>query len=270
MNEMPVPPCSNRSVIAAYFAGHGSPFADASVRAHVDDCASCRCYYERELLLSTLDPQAPKAKERIARGLGLRAARRPRLRRASWMAGGGLIAATAALLLLARPREAPHPNAVGTVGAFTARGVASDHQAPAVWIYRVARDGRISLAEQTLGAEDELAFAYSNTARHPYLMIFGVDEHRHVYWYHPAWPAETPPPASVPTTAGPGPHELSEAVRHHTDGARLTIYTLLSQRRMGVDAVEDAVRGAASNHTVASAIEGDGTVVLRRSFEVGR
>ena len=271
MNEMLSAPCDNRRVIAAHFAGRGSPAADEIMRFHVGGCAPCRRYYDRELMLASLDPRGHKAKERIARGLGLRIGAPPRRRLAAWMAAGVLIPAAAALLLVARPREASLPAAGAAPDAFTRRGAAGaahDAPAPAVWIYRVARDGGIRLAEKTIRADDELAFAYSNTVSRPYLLIFGVDEHQHVYWYHPAWPAGEPPPAALRAAPGLGPHELPEAVRHHTDGRQLTIYTLLSQQRLDVRAVESAIRRAGPAGPLPAAFGAEHPIVLGRSFVV--
>jgi hypothetical protein len=261
MNATSSAPCENRRAIAQHFAGRGTPAADGAMRAHVGACASCRRHYDRHLMLASLDPRGRRAKERIARGLGLRVAAPPPRRRGAWLALGALVPAAAAVLLLA-PR-APDPD------AFTSRGApAGGHEAaPAVWIYRVGRDGAVHLADGTIHADDELAFAYSNTARRPYLLIFGVDEHRHVYWFHPAWRVGAPPPAAVRASAGPGPFELPEAIRQHTDGRQLTIYALLSGQPLQADTVEAAIRRAGAAGPSAATFGAERPVAIR-SFAV--
>src|SRR5687767_539213 len=105
MTEASSAPCENRRAIAAHFAGRGSPAADEPMRAHLGACASCRRRYDRELMLASLDPRGRKAKERIARGLGLHIETRPGGRLSAWMAAGALVPVAAGLLLFALPRE---------------------------------------------------------------------------------------------------------------------------------------------------------------------
>jgi hypothetical protein len=241
------------------------------MRVHLGGCTPCRYYYDRELLFASLDPRAPKAKERIARGLGLRAARSAPARRgrfAAWMAAGVLVPAAAALLLFVRPGAAPRAPEAGAAGAaLTPRGATTGEEAPAIWIYRVGRDGAVHLADKTIRADDELAFAYSNTAARPFLLIFGIDEHRHVYWFHPAWRVGAPPPAAMRASAGPGPFELPEAVRHRTDGRQLTIYALMARERIDVGAVESAIRRAGTG-PLPAAFGVDRPIVIGRSLTV--
>jgi hypothetical protein len=268
-------PCDDRRAIAAHFAGRGSPVADTAMRAHVGGCAPCRRYYDRALMLASLDPRGHKARERIARGLGLRAATRPTGRRngriAGWLAAGALVpAAAVALTLLVHERAAPRLSAAAAPPAeFTSRGAPADERspAPAVWIYRVGRDGAVRLVDGTIRADDELAFAYSNTARQPYLLIFGVDEHRHVYWFHPAWPVGAAPPSAVRAAPGPGPFELPEAIRPHTDGRQLTIYALLSRQSITVETVEAAIRRAGPS-ALATAFGAERPVVVSQALVV--
>ena len=82
-----------------------------------------------------------------------------------WWRGRWFLVA-AGLLLLAVPRGMGRSSASAVLEEPTPRGaaaVAAEAPAPAFWIYRVARDGSVRLAKDTIGADDELAFAYSNT-----------------------------------------------------------------------------------------------------------
>ena len=64
----------------------GKPFRIDNIRAkrkkagllrqHLTACAPCRNLYERHLLVAQLDPAAPAARQRLARGLGLCEGRR--------------------------------------------------------------------------------------------------------------------------------------------------------------------------------------------------
>jgi hypothetical protein len=92
---------------------------------------------------------------------------------------------------------------------------------------------------EVMRASDELAFAFDNPASARHLLIFGVDEHRHVYWYHPAWvnPATTPTAVAIPG----GRHELPEAVSHDLDGGVLTLYAVFANEAVSVRELERAL-----------------------------
>jgi hypothetical protein len=126
-------------------------------------------------------------------------------------------------------------------GGFTARGAGGEPFGSSVLVYRSAPLGKPSRAGDSIGARDELAFAYENPSAKRYLMIFGVDEHRHVFWYHPGWsnPGEDPTSISIETT--PGVHHLHEAIAHELDGRELEIHALFTDSPLSVKAVERVV-----------------------------
>src|SRR5262249_40892962 len=159
-----------------------SPRAEAAMRAHLPACEACLRWYERHLLWAQLDPRAPSAEARVARGLGLRW-REPR--RAYGYAFAGAVAAVVLLAWALEARPAAQLE-------LAARGYESAPRAENFWAYRVASGAPPRLAGPTISASDELAFAYSNPAGKPYLMLFGADEHGHVYWFHPGWPVGQP------------------------------------------------------------------------------
>jgi hypothetical protein len=214
--------------VGAHFAQRASRRQTTLLRAHLPSCAACRRRYERGLLLASLDPRAPSAEDRLATGLGLGpSARAP----APWAFASLAIAAAAALLLwwpgaAARFRAGAEPVARGGLAV------------PSLLIYRVGADGASTRVTDRLGRDDELAFGYANPGGLRFVMVFGTDEHGHVYWFHPAWPLGAPPPAAVEARPGPGPYELPEAVRHRFDGRQLRVSAVFSDERLGVEAIE--------------------------------
>lgn len=272
--------------ITAHFAGHASPAGEAAMRAHLSGCLRCKQKYERRLLFARLDPSAMPAVERIGKGLGFAvtqsfanpgeqdhvkkdnpgAKRRLALRFAAPF-GAAVAAMTVAVLSLSRAndRASVSRSSDEATAGFTARGSAAA-TGPAFWVYLIAGNGSVARAEGAIGAHDELAFAYSNPTGKRYLMIFGVDEHRHVYWFHPGWPEGAPAPSAISAVPGPGPHELQDAVRHELDGRHLTVHALLSDGRLDAMAVENVARAAAPPDFETRF--GDGTLMSSRSFEV--
>ena len=139
-------------------------------------------------------------------------------------------------------------------------------RAASFWIYRLGPEGVPRLAHQAIARGDELAFAYANPAAKPFLMIFGVDEHRHVYWFHPAWLSGQAPPVAVRVALGPGPHELPDAIHQTFDGQRLAVYAAFLDHALDVATVEAAVGRLATSDAVPAL--GEGVVMVGRRYEV--
>ena len=202
--------CSLRTYVRRHFEGTISPRAERSMREHLPDCDACRKLYCRHLVLSRLDPMALPAEERLARGLGFgsRLGRRARM-------GLGLVAVAALLLLVPKARTS----------GFSPRGHIGEgaRRASRVLVYDVPERGMPTSAAGVLRRGDELAFSYENGSAKPRLAIFGVDEHGHVFWFHPAWTKETDDPVAIPVETDDRRHELPEAIRQRFDGTRLEI-----------------------------------------------
>jgi hypothetical protein len=213
--------------IDEHFAGRASPSRAAEMRAHLPSCAACRRRYERHLLLASLDPRAPSLEARLAADLGFA----PRTRGPSRWGWAPFAVAAATALVLWWPSVAGRGDAGGRPAA---RGAGPT---PALLVYRVEAAGVTRVADHVRRG-DELAFGYTNPSGLRYVLVYGADEHGHVYWFHPAWPVGAPPPAAVEARVGPGPYELPDAVRHAFDGRRLHVTAVLSDERLGVDAIE--------------------------------
>jgi hypothetical protein len=218
--------CTMRIHIDRHFAGTISPRAERAMRAHLPGCDSCRDFYHRHVLLARLVPHALPPEERLARGLGLRTDRRP-----AALGAGLVVAAAAAFVLLLRAHA-------GSDG-FTSRGTgAFASPAPHVFVYDVPEGMRPTPAGDALRLGDELAFAYENASGKSRLLIFGVDEHGHVYWFHPAWTRETDDPVAIPVETDAERHELPEAIRQPFDGTRLEIRSVFVDEPVSVRRVE--------------------------------
>lgn len=213
--------CPLLGLVDAHFAGHIRPTQEQRMRQHLPDCPACRRRYERQLLLAELDPSAPDAKTRLARGLGLRLSRPlPSFR---LPALGMALATAAALCLVLLPRG---PSV--TEDGFAARGgggLPAETAAPLL-VYRLTPDGGSEPLAQVMEARDELAFAYLNSEGRPFLMVFGVDEHGHVFWYHPSWNDASQDPAAVPVAPSADMVELPEAISQNLDGQELTLHAV--------------------------------------------
>jgi hypothetical protein len=220
-----------RSQIDRHFSGTISPDAERAMRKHLPTCSACEGLYRRHLLLARLDPKALPCDERIARGLGLRSGRP-----AAVMRLGLATAVAAAALLLLRV----HPAKDG----FSARGNVGALSPPAsrVLVYDVRRGSPPAPIGDELRAGDELAFAYENGSAKRRLAVFGVDEHGHVYWFHPAWTRDADDPVAVPIEIDGERHELPEAVLQRYDGGRLTIRSVFVDDPISVRQIEALVR----------------------------
>jgi hypothetical protein len=238
------------ALVDAHFSGRISPAAERRLRAHLPTCARCRARYDRHLLLASLDPKALSAEERIARGLGvgagpLRALRDFRLGPiGAALAGGAAVVGLAAGLVFRLPGSGP-------ADEFVARGgPAAVEEGPAFVAYRVRGDTTAPLEDGALVAPgDELAFGYANPGPARHLLVFGVDEHQHVFWYHPAWTDPGGEPSSITIEPGPLLRELPEAVAHNFDGARLRLFAVFSERPLTVRQIEALLPAQAHTRT---------------------
>jgi len=265
-----------RAAISAHFAGRVSPAAEAGMREHLPTCAECRDCYRRHHLLSRLDPAAPPAQERIARALGFAPRRAPGPAR--WLAFSlPLAGAVAAALVVWAPGERSRGDHA-VAEAPVARGAAvTAERAPRLFVYRFDGGGTAARAPQRVAPQlvdhsvrgnDELAFAYSNPAGRRYVAIFGVDDERRVYWFHPAWPVGTPAPRAIAAAPGPGPHELPEAIHHDLAGRRLTIRAAFADRPLAVGDIEAAVQSAGADSGALASRLGSDVVVTERVLDV--
>ena len=251
-----------KRAIAAHFRGTIALRAERAMRDHLPACAACREHYDRHLWLIPLDPRALPSEERLARGLGLSTRRRTSL---GWPLAGlsaavGLVLATFVVLGPA-VRDPNH--------GFVARGGASPGRAELL-VYRVP--GPAAAARPTgdvMAPTDELAFAYRNPTGKRRLMVFGVDEHRHVYWYHPAWLRAAENPPGIAISSAPGAHELPDAVAQRLDGGELSIHALFSDQALTVRDVEQAITRRGENGG-REALTFPGAVDLVRTLRVAR
>ena len=148
-----------RRAVAAHFAGRIDPRHESALRIHLVDCAACRQLYQRARVVSEADPRALPARERLARGLGLRGAAAPAgARRWSWLLLPALGAI--ALVTIGVTRPAPAPRGAGSA---------------ALLAYRIPAHGTPVVIDKAIDRSDELAFAYANPGGWPYLMVFAID-----------------------------------------------------------------------------------------------
>jgi hypothetical protein len=215
--------------IDAYFAGRLSPRDERRMRDHVGDCARCRRRYERHMLMAQLDPEALDARERIGRGLGVLVRPQPMRQVAI-----GLLAAAAVVALVTALRPAASP----ALGEFAARGLGRPAGAPSLEVYHSQPEQSFEPAAGAIRRGDELAFAYTNEANFAFLAVCGVDEHGHVYWYHPAWTTPAEDPESIRIEGGPRLRELPEAISQTLDSRELRIVAAFSSRPLHVREME--------------------------------
>jgi hypothetical protein len=225
--------CNEVARVDRHFEGTLPPDSERAMRDHLPGCPTCHARYQRWLLLARLDPGVLPAEERIARGLGLRRGAVV-VRPFGVAAAATLVAAAAALLFWVR--------SASELPGFTARGGTPRSSVSRVFVYDVRPGRPAALASDSIARGDELAFAYENGAARDRLMIFGVDEHRHVYWFYPAWVSAAESPIAIPIEHDSLRHELPEAVKHAFDGAHIEVRSLFVDAPVTVTQVEAMLR----------------------------
>lgn len=224
-----------RALIARHFEGVIRPDEERALREHLPDCAACRGSYQRRLVLSRLDPKSPTPEARLARGLGLRPARRPLLPSLVLVPSLATAALCGLFLLLRSPGADP--------AGFRPRGTALPPQA-STRVYQLLPGWPPVEVAGEIGANAELAFSYEDGSDDRYLMIFGVDEAQRIYWYYPAWTDPAQNPNSLALPPGAERRELPEAVRQRLLGRELTLCHFFSDKPWTVRDVEARLAGS--------------------------
>jgi hypothetical protein len=237
-----MPPASSashrrqRRLIDAHFAGRSSRLDERIMRGHLAGCAECRAHYDRRLLLAAADPEtAVLPRDRLAAGLGFRiglAHRRVDLRR--WAVGAPLVLACLVAIVAIGLRD--RRSEWQTRGRHT--------QTSQLLAYEVSKGGTVRQASDQIGSDSGLAFAYANIAHKGHLLVFAVDETRHVYWYHPAWNDSASDPTAVAIERDEAVHEIPQSVFHKFRGHRLEVFGAFVDSPLSVRQVEAAIARA--------------------------
>lgn len=240
-----------RASILRHFTRGLAPPRERALRSHLAVCAACRAHYDDVSSVTGLDPCTPSLEDRLAKGLGFSSRRRSSPWRLAMPGLAGAAAVGGWLFFLAVRSGDP---AAGFAARGRSRGnldeTADLEALPVLVTYAVeAGQGPKAVpsadgAQGTINARDELAFAYRNPTAKKHLMVFAIDEHDHVYWYHPGWPDPAVNPAAVSISAAPGLHELPAAVSQTYDGEHLMLHALFTDRALTVREVEDALEAA--------------------------
>jgi len=256
--------CIEEPLIDGHFGRGLSLDEEVRLRTHVPGCSACRDRYARLSLLARLDPTSPAPIERLGGPLGLSGSKRPRRKLRLIAAAGAL--GLAAAVLLAAPRLFKPPEEM----AFRARGGGAEVDAlrplPHLRVFKVARgtEARPQPVAHSVRRGDDLAFAYESPGARSHLMIFGVDEAKRVYWYHPAWTSAALDPASLRIEPS-GLRTLPEAISHDLAGKSLSIYAVFSDVPLHVSEIE---RSVAAGESLPKAFAIAGAVVESESFAV--
>ncbi len=217
---------------------------------HLPHCADCRKLYERFLLWERLDPKAIGPKNRIAKALGLQSRVSVSRLRIPIVSFASL--AVIAVLIFLSFRSPKYDNQ-----GFAARGYSQTNASQNdLRIYRVSPGQPAVRIGHSFRADDELAFAYSNTLNKNRLMIFGLDEHNRIYWFYPKWTDASQNPSAIKIQSGGNKfHELPEAISHSFTGRKLRIFSIFLDFPITVREVEKLMEKGKHPLPITGAIE---------------
>lgn len=219
-----------QKAIDIHFKGRGTPQNHALIMEHLPDCPDCHQYFKKRMFLAEMIPGAPTQQERIGATVGLSAPRAPRAMGFSAFVSAAAMAAGVFLVW---------PTTQSSDDGFQSRGnkdrVVAPVESQEVFAY-VASDGaENALVKKEIRHSDELIFSYRNNSSASHLMVYGVDEQKNVYWYHPAWVDAADNPSAVPIAQSEKVIALPLAVAHAYQGANLQLFALfLNEREAGM------------------------------------
>jgi hypothetical protein len=247
------PPCPTEDDLIALLDGEATENRAASLRAHLQRCASCRearasLEHLRDALAAPIaGVPAEGAVERILRRIEAEPtepASPPRLpRERSRLA----FALTAVGALAAAAAVAVSPRLGGDFGVVTARGRAHDggahslHRDVGVTVRR-GGDRLQPLADgESVSGDTTYAVSYRNLGpgASAFLMVFAVDSARAVHWIEPAYLVAGDDPSSSPLEHAAEDRLLPAAVALDDPApGELHVVTLLTPRPLRVSQIE--------------------------------
>lgn len=244
--------CDGGRLVNAHFRAVTTLASERRMRVHLLACADCRHHYERHLHLAAVDPGAAlPARARLAHGLGLQLPSTRsrtgvgRLRSATAVAAIGLCAIVGLGLFLRQRTSDPQARG-GAVTKTSQLLVYEITKSGAVGKGGI-RNGGVRQVTSDIDRGSGLAFAYVNVAHKRRLLVFAVDDKRHVYWYHPAWTDARDNPVGIAIVPDDAVHEIPQAVTHRLAGRRLQLFGAFADETLSVRDVEAAVARAPSD-----------------------
>lgn len=161
-----------------------------------------------------------------------------------WMgfaAAAAIALLVSAGLLLTRSQESPAPE-----DEFRVKSAAPERDTRSRWIafnaFRLSEKAQPEQVRDSLHPNDGLLFSYTNLGPKPfsYMMIFGMDDHRRVYWYYPAFLDAKDNPTSIPIDRDVSRAGLREVIAHPYAEGSLTLFALFSDNILSVSDIESA------------------------------
>jgi len=244
--------CHGGRLVDAHFRAGTTLASERRMRVHLLACVDCRQRYDRHLYLAAVDPGSVlPARTRLAHGLGLQLPSTRSQTGAGWLSAATAVAAIGicaiiGLGLFLRQRSS-EPQARG--GAVT--------RTSQLLVYEIAKSDAtgtggirsvgVGQALSEIDRSSGLAFAYVNVAHKRRLLVFAVDDNRHVYWYHPAWTDARDDPVGIAIVPDDAVHEIPQAVTHRLAGQWLQLFGAFSDEILSVRDVEAAVARAPSD-----------------------
>lgn len=224
--------CAMTKVIERHFAGDLEKSKEQAMRKHLPECASCRKYYERHMMLADLDPKALLPEERLEKALGLK--RKFRMPPFLLPATAMTVVAIVLIVLFVKPINFSLKSS-----GFAFRGeTLTQTLSPHVWVFRMQKNNKPMPVENEIMREDELAFAYDNPTKKPYFLIVGIDELQHIYWFQPPWVDPNQNPVAPTAKTLPGKHTIPLATSHAYEGNALAVYGFFVDRSWSVKEAE--------------------------------
>lgn len=191
-------------------------------------------------LLPSLLPRLEAARRSTTQASG-------RPRPAFRIAGPVAAAATVVLLVFAGVLLFRQRPSATSVDEYRVKSAASASDVRSRWIafnaFRLSGEAQPEQVTDTLRSDDGLLFSYTNLGPEPfsYILIFGVDANRRVYWYYPAFLDHADNPKSISIAKDVSRAGLREVIAHpYTEGS-LTLFSLFSDKVLSVSDIEAAV-----------------------------
>ena len=121
--------------------------------------------------------------------------------------------------------------------------LATKHKGAGLFVYKIGQNGTVEPLENTLGPDDDLAFAYTNLGPDGFthLMIFAIDSLGMVHWMYPSQSDDASGQTSLNIPSGKGMVELPDQISSPFSAGTLRVFALFTYGALAVSVVEENI-----------------------------
>jgi hypothetical protein len=251
--------CPGKKEMADHLAGALPVDASKKISEHLRECICCRRDYgEMRAVVDDLkDAPGEFTSHHLVEEIGMKIRSgniaKPDLYPQYWYRSiknwgvvGGMIAATVLGIVIGSGVFRDSPSGADLVGYVGSRGgnATADRWVSVVLFQRNRSSSEYTLVTRRITSGNPIAVTYEDRSRssHRYLMVFGVDSKKQIFWLYPGYTDPSKNPTSIEITTNGKRVSLPDEVVHSYAPGRMRFFGLFTDTPLNVLDVEQNIR----------------------------